>query len=121
MVKRILADQPFENYKAAIEANLPKDSVRTVRVEVGIFAVGDNAWVDSMVFGQGEGGSLRRGFVVVDTVGGVIDAPETYKDVKGQVTADYQKYVEDKWVKSLRKKYKVKIDKDVLKTVNTHD
>ena len=121
MVKRILADQPFENYKAAIEANLPKDSVRTVRVEVGIFAVGDNAWVDSMVFGQGEGGSLRRGFVVVDTVGGVIDAPETYKDVKGQVTADYQKYVEDKWVKSLRKKYKVKIDKDVLKTVNNHD
>ena len=121
MVKRILADQPFENYKAAIEANLPKDSVRTVRVEVGIFAVGDNAWVDSMVFGQGEGGSLRRGFVVVDTVGGVIGAPETYKDVKGQVTADYQKYVEDKWVKSLRKKYKVKIDKDVLKTVNNHD
>ena len=121
MVKRILSDQPFENYKAAIEANLPKDSVRTVRVEVGIFAVGDNAWVDSMVFGQGEGGSLRRGFVVVDTVGGVIDAPETYKDVKGQVTADYQKYVEDKWVKSLRKKYKVKIDKDVLKTVNNHD
>ena len=73
------------------------------------------------LFGQGEGGSLRRGFVVVDTVGGVIDAPETYKDVKGQVTADYQKYVEDKWVKSLRKKYKVKIDKDVLKTVNNHD
>ena len=121
MVKRILTDQPFENYKAAIEANLPKDSVRTVRVEVGIFAIGDNAWVDSMVFGQGEGGTLRRGFVVVDTIGGVIDAPETYKDVKGQVTADYQKFVEDKWVKSLRKKYKVKIDKNVLKTVNNHD
>ena len=121
MVKRILAGQPFENYKAAIEANLPKDSVRTVRVEVGIFAIGDNAWVDSMVFGQGEGGTLRRGFVVVDTIGGVIDAPETYKDVKGQVTADYQKFVEDKWVKSLRKKYKVKIDKNVLKTVNNHD
>ena len=121
MVKRILADQPFENYKAAIEANLPKDSVRTVRVEVGIFAIGDNAWVDSMVFDQGEGGTLRRGFVVVDTIGGVIDAPETYKDVKGQVTADYQKFVEDKWVKSLRKKYKVKIDKNVLKTVNNHD
>jgi peptidyl-prolyl cis-trans isomerase SurA len=54
-------------------------------------------------------------------VGEVIEAPETYKDVKGLVTADYQKHLEEKWVKSLRKKYKVKVDKDVLKTVNNHD
>lgn len=120
-IKEILAGQSFENYKSAIEENLPKDSVRTVRVEVGIFAVGDNAWVDSMVFGQGDGGRLRHGFVVVDTVGEVIEAPETYKDVKSLVTADYQKHLEDKWVKSLRKKYKVKVDKNVLKTVNNHD
>ena len=120
-IKEILAGQSFENYKSAIEENLPKDSVRTVRVEVGIFAVGDNAWVDSLVFGQGDGGKLRHGFVTVDTVGEVIEAPETYKDVKGLVTADYQKHLEEKWVKSLRKKYKVKVDKDVLKTVNNHD
>ena len=120
-VKAMLAGQDFENYKSAIEANLPKDSARTVRVEVGIFAIGDNAWVDQMVFGQGEGGKLRRGFVAVETVGQVIEAPETYKDVKGLVTADYQKYLEENWVKSLRKKFKVKIDKDVLKTVNNHD
>ena len=120
-VKNMLAGQPFENYKSAIEANLPKDSVHTVRVEVGIFAIGDNAWVDKMVFGQGDGGKLRRGFVTVETVGTVIEEPETYKDVKGLVTADYQKYLEEKWVKSLRKKYKVKIDKSVLKTVNNHD
>ena len=120
-IKKILDGQSFENYKSAIEANLPKDSVRTVRVEVGIFAIGDNAWVDKMVFGQGDGGKLRRGFVTVETVGTVIEEPETYKDVKGLVTADYQKYLEEKWVKYLRKKYKVKIDKDVLKTVNNHD
>ena len=120
-VKNILDGQNFDDYKSAIEANLPKDSVRTVRVEVGIFAIGDNAWVDKMVFGQGDGGKLRRGFVTVETVGTVIEEPETYKDVKGLVTADYQKYLEEKWVKSLRKKFKVKIDKGVLKTVNNHD
>ena len=120
-ILEILDGFSYEDYKSAIEANLPKDSARTVRVEVGIFAPGDNAWVDKMVFGQGEGGKLRRGFVAVETVGTVINAPETYKDVKGLVTADYQKYIEDKWVKSLRKKYKVKIDKNVLKTVNNHD
>jgi peptidyl-prolyl cis-trans isomerase SurA len=121
MIKEILAGQQFENYKTAIEEKLPKDSARTVRVEVGIFAEGDNAWVDSKVFGKGEGGKLRHGFVVAETLGEVIDAPQTYKDVKGLVTADYQKFLEEKWVKSLRKKYKVKIDKEVLKTVNNHD
>ncbi|MBO7193195.1 MAG: peptidylprolyl isomerase [Bacteroidaceae bacterium] len=120
-MKSILNGQSHDNYKAAIEANLPKDSARTVRVEIGVFAIGDNAFVDKMVFGQGDGGKLRRGFVVVDTIGKVIEKPETYKDVKGLVTADYQKYLEEKWLKSLRKKYKVKIDKDVLKTVNNHD
>ena len=34
---------------------------------------------------------------------------ETYKDVKVAVQNDYQKFLEEKWVKSLRKKYKVKI------------
>ena len=121
LIKEILAGQDFENYKSAIEANLPKDSVRTVRVEVGIFAQGDNAFVDKAAFGQGEGGKLRRGFVVYDVVGKVISTPESYKDVKGMVTNDYQKYLEEKWVKSLRKKYKVKVDKTVLKTVNNHE
>ena len=121
LIKGILAGQKFEDYKSAIEANLPKDSVRTVRVEVGIFAIGDNAFVDKAVFGQGEGGKLRRGFVAYDVIGNVIEAPETYKDVKGLVTNDYQKYLEEKWVKSLRKKYKVKVDKAVLKTVNNHE
>ena len=54
-------------------------------------------------------------------VGQLISAPETYKDVKGAVQNDYQKYLEDIWVKMLRKKYKVKVDKKVLKTVNNHN
>lgn len=120
-VKAMIEGQSFENYKSVIEANLPKDSLRTVRVEVGIFAIGDNAWVDKLVFGQGEGGKLRRGFVVVETVGAVIEEPETYRDVKGAVTADYQKFLEEEWVRSLRKKYKVRVYDDVLKTVNNHD
>ena len=36
------------------------------------------------------------------------------------VLADYQDALEKKWVATLRKKYKVTVDKDVLKTVNNH-
>jgi peptidyl-prolyl cis-trans isomerase SurA len=117
----LLDGKNTDEYKAAIDAGFPKDSMRNIRVEIGVFAVGDNPWVDKLVFSQGEGAKLRKGFSVVETVGTVIEKPETYTDVKGQVANDYQKYLEEKWVKSLRKKYKVKVDKEVLKTVNNHE
>ena len=121
MVKAMLDGKSYDDYKATIEANLPKDSLKTVRVEMGIFAIGDNAWIDKFVFKQGEGGEYRKGYAFVDVVGDVIEQPETYKDVKSVVQSDYQKFLEEKWVKELRKKYKVKVDKEVLKTVNNHN
>ena len=121
MIKNMLAGKHASDYKAVIEENLSKDSANVVRVEIGMFAIGDNAWVDKLAFGQGEGGKLRNGYPYVDVLGQVIDAPETYKDVKGAVQNDYQKFLEDKWVEGLRKKYKVSVDKKVLKTVNNHD
>lgn len=120
-VKQLLGGKELDEYKTIIENNIPKDSARLVRVEMGIFAIGDNAWADKLAFGQGEGGSYRKNLNYVDIVGSVIEAPETYKDVKSAVVADYQKYLEEKWIKKLRKKYKVVVNDEVLKTVNNHD
>lgn len=119
-IKSLVAGKSSDEYKAAIDAGFPKDSMQNIRVEIGVFAVGDNAWIDKLAFSQGEGGKLKSKFTVVDVVGGIIEQPEVYSDVKGLVTNDYQNYLEEKWVKSLRKKYKVKVNKEVLKTVNNH-
>ena len=121
MIKGLLAGKELDEYTALIEENIPKDSARVVRVEMGIFAIGDNAWVDKLAFGQGDGGTYRKNYNFVDVTGEIIEAPETYKDVRSSVVADYQKYIEEKWLKKLRKKYKVTIDDEVLKTVNNHD
>ncbi len=43
--------------------------------------------------------------------------PKSYIDSKGVVTADYQNYLEKKWLEELKLKYKVTIDKDVLATI----
>ena len=120
MIKNMLAGKHANDYKAVVEENLPKDSAKVVRVEIGMFSAGDNAWVDKYIFNQGEGGEYRRGMGFVDVIGQLISAPESYKDVKGAVQNDYQKYLEERWVKALRKKYKVKVDKKVLGTVNNH-
>lgn len=119
-IKSILAGKQLSEYKSSIDAAFPADSMRLVRVEIGVFAEGDNAWVDKLGFGKGEEPKLRKGFNVVELVGGIIEKPETYYDVRGAVSNDYQKYLEEKWLKSLRKKYKVKVDEEVLKTVNNH-
>jgi peptidyl-prolyl cis-trans isomerase SurA len=46
--------------------------------------------------------------------------PDDYQDVRQQVIEDYQDYLEQTWVASLRKRYPVEIHQEVLKTVNKH-
>jgi peptidyl-prolyl cis-trans isomerase SurA len=43
--------------------------------------------------------------------------PKTLPEAKGAVTADYQTYLETEWLEYLRGKYKVKVNEEVLKTV----
>ncbi|MBQ6695009.1 MAG: peptidylprolyl isomerase [Bacteroidaceae bacterium] len=117
----LLKDAPQDKYRDILKENFYVDSVYTIRLEMGIFSVGDNAWVDKLAFGQGDGGKMKRGFELVDVVGEMLDAPESYKDVHGLVLNDYQRFLEEKWVKKLRKKYKYEVDKEVLKTVNNHN
>lgn len=47
--------------------------------------------------------------------GRIVDQPETAMDVKGRVSVDYQKQLEEEWLKSLRQRYPVKINRDALK------
>ena len=46
--------------------------------------------------------------------------PESYTDVRGLVTADYQDQMEREWVADLRRKYAFTVEREVLKTVNKH-
>ena len=110
-----------DEYRDIMKEHFYVDSTYTIRLEMGVFTIGSNGWVDKLVFEQGEGGKMKRGFEFVDVVGEIIEEPQTYKDVKGLVVNDYQKYLEGKWLKKLRRKYKVEVDKEVLKTVNNHN
>ena len=47
--------------------------------------------------------------------------PKSYLDVKQQVLTDLQQELEEAWVKELREKYTFTIDREVLKTVNSHN
>lgn len=119
--KILFGKAPLDDYRAIMKEHFYTDSTYTIRLEMGIFSIGSNGWVDKLVFGQGEGGKMKRGFELVDVVGNIIEKPESYEDVRGLVVNDYQKHLEAKWLKKLRRKYKVEVDREVLKTVNNHN
>ena len=96
------------------------DSVKNVRTEHGIYKKGESRNVDVLVFGEKQEIKAKKDFPVTEVYGRKIKKPESYKDVRGLVLADYQTEKELEWVETLRQKYPVVINEDVLKTVNKH-
>lgn len=94
------------------------DSIQYVKIEKGLFVEGDNPVVDDKVFKSKEKYVPTEEYPYVFVSGKLLKKlPEDYTDVRGLVTADYQTYLEEEWVKHLREKYPVVIDEEVLATV----
>ena len=80
------------------------DSTRHISIEKGLYQQGMNAVVDTRIFMAGN----------ADTV-------QTALPVKGPVISDYQNYLEQKWVRKLRKKYPITVNDEVLASVKPID
>ena len=122
-VKRSVKKVPFEQWAEVLRTTFNPDSVIRIRVEKGIFKAGDNGTIDRLVF------KLKQSTVDAANADYPIEAvygkklkkyPDDYTDVRGQVVADYQQMLELEWVKSLRQRYPVHINQEILKTVNRH-
>lgn len=88
---------------------------RHIKLERVVTGKGENAIVDNVAFNGERPEAPGRWVAWFGYDGHIIDAPEEASDVRGQITNDYQQELEKKWVDSLRKKYKVKINKKALK------
>ena len=87
-----------------------------VEIEKGTFEKGDNPLVDYYVF---EGSEPEVYINELHFVRGNKIAPQakSLEDAKGLYISDYQNYLEKEWIKKMRKKYKVKVNKKILKTI----
>jgi len=115
-VQELLKTAPKDSIASFLTSKLAKDSLSNIKIEKGIYAKGDNKAVDQIEFKSGIFASKEFPFVF--TSGRLLKTgPEDYEDVRGVVTSDYQGYLEAQWIKELRRKYSIKIDQKVLKTV----
>lgn len=96
---------------------LHKKFRRDIKIERHLTAKGENRFIDELFFDgpKAERDEKYTTYFVLE--GKLINQPEEVADVRGQATTDYQAYLEEQWVKELKSKYKVKINKKVLKLV----
>lgn len=95
---------------------LNKNSQLNVAVERGIYAKGDHPQVDALEWATGahEFNSSENGVQFVFIHQTMAPEPKKLVEARGVVIADYQAYLEQEWIKSLRQKFEVNINQEVL-------
>ena len=120
-VKKLVKKKPQEELVKEIRAAYNSDSLIQVRMVRGPFTKGKSKHADYYAFGVGERPDTVPSFPVTGVVGKLQKkGPDTYEDVRGEVTTDYQSQLEKLWVSELRKRYTVVLYPEALATVNKH-
>jgi peptidyl-prolyl cis-trans isomerase SurA len=119
-VKKCVKNLPFEQWTEALRTTFNPDSVIRIRVEKGLFKPGDNPTIDKMVFKQATAVVYDANYPIDAVLGKKLKRPDNYQDVRQQVVDDLQDYLEQEWVETLRQRYQVEVNQEVLKTVNKH-
>lgn len=72
---------------------------------------------DSWSNGLSSIATTDKGFEFIRYIKTVENEPKPFSDIRGQVIADYQEYLEKEWIKSLREKHKVTVNEKVFNKI----
>jgi peptidyl-prolyl cis-trans isomerase SurA len=117
--KRILKETSKMNPDAAFAYTLQNyrvGEVSYVKIEKGMYAEGENPYIDEMIFKKGKA-QPKEDFPEYLVIGKLLTIPEEYTDVRGLVITDYQNYLEEQWIKKLNEKYSVTIYQEVVNAI----
>ena len=106
-----------KDHLSCLHTYFPQDSMDApVTLSVNKYEKGEDHFIDEINWKKGykrfviESGR-NKVILVLDVPG---PKPVPLEKIKGQVTSDYQNYLEEEWIKELRKKYPVKINQKAL-------
>lgn len=106
--------------RSEIASELNKDSQLFFQAEEGVFAKEDRDVLAKIAWTKGMSPNVSiNGQVMFVEVRNVLPpAPKKLSECRGMVTSEYQNYLEAEWIKELRSKYKVTVNKDVLYSIH---
>lgn len=120
-VEKVLAIITELKNGGEVANRLKEDSITSVKIIPDIFEKGDNKSVDQVEWKAGNLQLLNSDVEQLVTIVRINEvlAPGTkeLKEARGLVTADYQNYLEENWIKELREKYPVTVNEEVLKVL----
>lgn len=99
-------------------AEINKTSKLNLKIEEDKYIEYENDLLDDVKWEKGTQTVKKDGQTIIVVVNDVVPpGPKTLKEARGLVTTAYQDYLEKEWIKELRAKYKVVINKEVLATI----
>ena len=105
----------------SLRTAIQRDSINYAFVRKGFYQRGDNQYVDQTEWKVGERNEIPSTVDQSTTIVCIKELrkpePKTLKEARGLVTSDYQVELEQKWVKSLKERYPVKVNEKVLDKV----
>ena len=90
-----------------------------LQVESAKFSKGDHAHLDNAIWKKGlTDNELNEEIVTFAFIHDILaPMPKSFKEAKGQVTSNYQDYLEAAWIKELEERYPVTINYDLLNSI----
>jgi len=97
----------------------PEKIKKCVSIEDNKFEKGDNKLIDKMPWTEYSSDVFSADnkikLIVINSV--IEPAPKLLDEARGLITADYQTYLDAEWIKDLRNKYDIEVNRKVLKKV----
>lgn len=104
---------------ADIAAIVNRENALNIQLESRYFSRGDNAHLDQAEWVEGlTVNELVEGTIILADIKQLLGAAiKTLSEAKGEVTSNYQDYLEAAWLKELQEKYPVEINEAVLQSL----
>ena len=117
VIKKYLKKYPECQWEE-VSTQMPVSIAGDCWIEVGLFRIGENPYVDKLAFGCGEF-EILTDYPYTCVMGKRLKkGPKTFYDVRRKVENDCLNAKKNDDLETLMRKYRVEIDKEVLKTVN---
>lgn len=117
-IRKMLKRIPEDSWVVSFEKQYEQEKEDAPKMEYGLYAIGENVYIDKLVFKCGDYTPHPQLPVTIVVGKKMKKGPQTYRDVEEKIKKDFIQDRNDRWNMALKQKYGVEIDRSVLKSVN---